>query len=76
MLADISHCLLIIYNSQPFPDFHCCLDYEKIPFKVYLINLLRLKVIQEKNRFDFGFGWRFFFPEKLSAAYVGGDECV
>lgn len=32
--------------------------------------------MQEKNWFDFGFGWDFFLPEKLSAAYVGGDKCV
>lgn len=45
----------------------------RIPFKVYLISVLRLKGIQEKNRFDYLF---FFFPVKSSAAYVGGDKCV
>lgn len=57
-------CLLIIFNSRPSPDLHCCLGYEKVPFKVHLINVLRLKVIQEKNRFDFGFGWGYFSPWK------------
>lgn len=43
----------------------------RLPFKVYLINVLRLKVITRKTGLIPPPP-----PEKLAAAYVGGDKCV
>lgn len=64
MLAAVGHAVLAAVTPLPCDYLQLSTTLQtciavwakgKLPFKMYLINVLRLKVIEEKNRFDFSF---------------------